>query len=175
MTKDKSYTIHKGKQSQTTNSQNSRQRLKKNLEAIAYRMDSIRTVADIEFISDTRAVDLLSTRDSFKCLEKQSVWLTTTTPFERDYALIEKLIKKSIKSIVVYGGEVKDMLVKLDELVEQIIGVVTLEDAVIQSYALAAPGEAVIYSPGCVNEDGYLNFVDRGRAFENCVKLIQEK
>jgi UDP-N-acetylmuramoylalanine--D-glutamate ligase len=173
MAEGKSYTIHKGKKSQLKTSMTALERMRENLEKTAYRMDSVRMIDDIQFLNDSRSVDLLSTRDSFKCLKNPAVWLTTTTPHERDFALIEKYIRKKIKAIVVYGTDAIDMRSQLEKMVNAFLTVVDLKEAVSASFELAEPNDVVIYSPSCVAEDGYLNFVDRGRAFEKYVKELK--
>jgi len=169
----KSYTIHQGKQSQTTASPLAYEKLRRNLDGISYRMETVGVVDGIEFINDTKAVDLLSTRDSFKCLEKPTVWLTTTTPFDRDFALIESLIEESIEAIVVYGIETADMRIKLEDFVEEFTCVIDLREAVKKCFELAKPDRAVIYSPSCVVDDGYLNFVERSRAFQKYITDLE--
>jgi len=173
MGEGKSYTIHKGKKSQLKTSMTALERMRENMENTAYRMDSVRVIDEIHFLNDSRAVDLLSTRDSFKCLKSPAVWLTTTTSHERDFALIEKYIRKKIKAIVVYGTDALDMRSQLEKMVNAFPTVVDLKEAVQTSFELAEPNDVVIYSPSCVVEDGYLNFVDRGRAFEKYVKELK--
>ena len=171
----KSYTIHQGKQSQTTSSQSSRAKLRKSLDGISYRIETVAEVGGVEFINDTKAIDLLTTRDSFKCLIKPAIWLTTTTSFERDFALIEKLISEKIKAIVVYGNDSSDMQNKLEKLVDAFVSVPRLGEAVRKSFELSETDECVIYSPSCVVEDGYLNFADRSRAFEKFISTLEGK
>ncbi|MGB6036531.1 MAG: hypothetical protein WBG42_09710 [Cryomorphaceae bacterium] len=173
MAEGKSYTIHKGKKSQLKTSMTALERMRENLEKTAYRMDSVRVIDEIQFLNDSRSVDLLSTRDSFKCLKNPAVWLTTTTPYERDFALIEKYIRKKINAIVVYGTDAVDMRAQLEKMVHAFRTVVDLKEAVNMSFELAEANDVVIYSPSCVVEDGYLNFVDRGRAFEKYVKELK--
>jgi len=62
----------------------------------------------------------------------------------------------------------------LGKFVDEVLAVQNLEEAIEKSFNLATKGESVIYSPGCVNEDGYLNYVDRGRSFEKYVKELKE-
>lgn len=174
MGEGKSYTIHKGKKSQLKTSMTALERMRQNLEETAYRMDTVGLIDDIQFLNDSRAVDLLSTRDSFKCLKASAVWLTTTTPHERDFALIEKYIRKKIKAIVVYGTEAIDMRYQLEKMVKAFLTVADLKEAVNASYNLAEPNDVVIYSPSCVVVDGYLNFVDRGQAYEKYVKELKQ-
>ncbi len=175
MAEGKSYTIHKGKKSQLKTSMTALERMRQNLEKTAYRIDSVRLIDDVHFLNDSRAVDLLSTRDSFKCLKAPAVWLTTTTPHERDFALIEKYIRKKIKAIVVYGTDALDMRSQLEKLVNTFLTVSDLKEAVNASFDLAEPNDVVIYSPSCVVTDGYLNFVDRGQAFEKYVKELKKQ
>ena len=169
----KSYTIHKGKKSQLKTSMTALERMRQNLEETAFRLDSVRVINEIRFLNDSRAVDLLSTRDSFKCLKTSAVWLTTTTPHERDFALIENYIRRKIESIVVYGAEAVDMRKQLGSLVKKFLTVDDLNEGVKRSYEIAEANESVIFSPSCVVEDEYLNFVDRGRAFEKFVKELK--
>ena len=174
MAEGKSYTIHKGKKSQSKTSVAALNRMCKKLEATAYRMDLVGEVDGIGFLNDSRSVDLLSTKDSFKCLVGPTVWLTTTTPHERDFALIEKYISEKIKAIVVYGAEAIDMRFKLEKLVNTFLIVADLKEAVNASFKVAEADDLVIYSPSCVAQDGYLNFVDRGQAFDKYVKELKK-
>jgi UDP-N-acetylmuramoylalanine--D-glutamate ligase len=174
MADGKSYTIHKGKKSQSKTSKAALKRMRESMVAMAYRMDSVGEVDGVSFLNDSRSVDLLSTRDSFKCLAGPAVWLTTTTPHERDFALIEKYISKKIKAIVVYGAEAIDMRSQLAKLVNTFLTVADLKEAVNASFKLAEANDLVIYSPSCVAEDGYLNFVDRGQAFDKYVKELKK-
>lgn len=167
------YTIHKGKKSQSKTSKIALDRLQKSLADTAYRMDLVQVVDGVSFLNDSRSVDLLSTKDSFKCLPDNAVWLTTTTPHERDFALIEKLISKKIKAIVVYGAKAIEMRLQLEKLVNEFFTVANLEEAVNVSFEVAEAPQSVIYSPSCVAEDGYSNFVDRGQAFEKYVKQLK--
>lgn len=168
------YTIHKGKESQIKTTVSTLDRLRKSLGEISYRMDSVRELAGVNFVNDSRAVDLLATRDSFKCLAGPTIWLTTTTAYDRDFELIEKYIRKSIKAIVVYGIAADDMRSKLEKYVETFITVPDLSTAVKESFKLALTDDTVIYSPSCVAIDGYLNFVDRGQAFEKFVNELDK-
>jgi UDP-N-acetylmuramoylalanine--D-glutamate ligase len=170
----KSYTIHKGKKSSVRFSEEAVERMCDKLQKTAYRMDSVRILNDVEFVSDTRALDLLSTRDSFQCLRSSAVWLTTTTTHERDFALIEEFVDKKIKAIVVYGAKALDMRDQLGKLVDAFLTVADLSEAVAESFGLAQANDQVIYSPGCVVDDGYANFVDRGRAFAEYVKQLKK-
>jgi UDP-N-acetylmuramoylalanine--D-glutamate ligase len=138
-------------------------------------MHTVRYIDEIEFVDDTKAEDLLSTRDSFKCLDKPSLWLTVGTSHERDFTLIEKQVKKRVKAIVAYGGDTDDMRDKLQDMVEVFQSVPGLAEAVETCYKLANPDDLILYSPSCKAEDGYLNHVDRSRAYSRLISEIEKR
>lgn len=175
MSKDKSYTIHKSKKSQIDVSLTARPSLLNNIAKTSHRNDFVREVGGVEFLCDTKSADLLSTRDSFKCISKPIVWLAATTPHDRDYALIEKYVESKVKSVVVYDGTGDDMKRKLIVNLERFAAEPTLEKAVQTAYKIADEGDVVVYSPSCMVEDDYNNYADRGNAFERYVKALPEK
>lgn len=173
MTDSKTYTIHKSKKSQTDRFLDARQSLRKNLESTSFRLETVSEMRDIEFINDVRSMDLLSTRDSFKCVLKPIIWIASATPHERDYALLEKYVKYKIKSVVVYGGNGEDMKQKLEQMVDKFVVARDLKDAVGIAYHMAGPGEAVVFSPSCSPNDAYRNFADRGMAFKKYIEELK--
>lgn len=175
MAANKTYSIHKSKKSQVDVQLTAKDSLRKSIAKTSHRIDYVRTVEDIEFLCDTRSTDLLSTRDSFKCVSKPIIWLAATTPHDRDYALIEKYVRFKVRSVVVYGDSGEDMKRKLIQDLDQFEARESLEDAIKMAYKIASPGDAVIYSPSCMTQDDYNNYSDRGIAFERAVNELEEK
>ncbi len=175
MTETRTYTIHKSKKSLADRFMTARESLRRTLEDTAHRLEVVREVSGVEFLNDARSSDLLSTRDSFKCLQKPIVWLAATTPHERDYALIEKYVKYKIKAIVTYGSNGEDMRYKLEDFVENFDAGRSLEEAVVLAYKTALPGDVVIFSPSCVPSDDYRNFAERGMAYLQYTNNLKEK
>jgi UDP-N-acetylmuramoylalanine--D-glutamate ligase len=166
------YSIHRSKKSQIDKDLNARESLRKNLANTAHRLDSVGEKKGVEFISDTRSVDLLSTRDSFKCIIKPIVWLTAPATYDRDYSLIESYLDQKIKSVVVYGSTADDMRKKIEKWLEHFEVRPTLEGAVLAAYKLAKKGDVVLFSPSCTTPDEYANFADRGAVFKKIVQSI---
>ncbi len=172
---DKSYTIHKSKKSQVDIKLTARESLKNSIASTSHRIDFVREISNVEFLCDTKSTDLLSTRDSFKCVSRPIIWLAATTQHDRDYALIEKYVRFKVRSVVVYDGAGEDMKRKLIEDLDQFESRSTLEQAIQTAYKIASPGDVVIYSPSCMVEDDYNNYSDRGIAFTRCVGQLEEK
>ncbi len=173
MTDTRSYTIHKSKKSLADRFMTARESLRRSLEDTAYRLEIVREHRGIQFLNDARSSDLLSTRDSLKCLQRPVIWIAATTPHERDYALIEKYVKYKIKAIVVYGSNGDDMRRKLDALVDFFGWGKTLAEAVGIANSCACEGDVVIYSPSCAPTDEYRNFVDRGSAYAHFINMLK--
>ncbi len=167
---NKSYSIHKSKKSQVDRIMEARESLRKNLESTAHRLERVLEHEGVEYISDTRSTDLLSTRDTFKCTLKPIIWLAGSTAHDRDYSLLEKYIKYKIKSIVVYGPGAEDMTQKLKNFVEGMFRETSLEAAVKKSGEIAKRGDVVIFSPSCAVKDDYDDFAQRGLAFKQILK-----
>lgn len=173
MKEKKSYTIHKSKKSQSDKSLSAGDNLRRNLERTTYRVDSVATIKEVEYVCDSRAADLLSTRDSFKFLEKPIIWISGKAKHERDYSLIEAYLINKIKGIVIYGVNGEEANTTLTQFVKLVKAKVTLAEAVNEAYKMATKGDVVLYSPSCAVKDDYLNYVDRGKDFIRIVKKIK--
>lgn len=173
MKEKKSYTIHKSKKSQTDKTLSASDNLRRNLERTTYRVDTVATVKDVEFVCDSRSADLLSTRDSFKYLEKPIIWISGKAKHERDYSLIEAYLINKIKGVVIYGLNGEDANTVLTTIVKAVKVKESLAEAVNAAYKMAAKGDVVLYSPSCAVKDEYLNYVDRGKDFIRMVNDLK--
>ena len=174
MNQNKSFSIHNSKKSLVDRFLTARKSLVKNLEETSHRVELAAEINGVDFINDARSMDLLSTRDSFKCIVRPIIWIAVAPPHERDYALIEKYLRFKIKSVIVYGTNSDDFETKVKGLVGELKVASSLENAVEISRVISSDGDAVLFSPGCQgNNDGFLNFVERGNAFKKLVLNIQ--
>ncbi|GEM_PF-2041574 len=174
MSTNKSYTIHKSKKSLSDKALDAGENLKRSIDELEHRNEWIADFKDISFVNDARSCDILSTRDTFKCILKPIVWLSANTPHDRDFALIEKYLKFKVKSIVVYAHPAEAMKNKIGHLVEEFKFEYKIEDALKTAFDLADSGDCILFSPGCLPEDGYASYVERGNAFRQAITLCME-
>ncbi len=172
MSEGKTYTIHKSKKSQVDRILDARESLRKSLESTAHRLELLRELEGVEYYNDAKSVDLLSTRDSFKCIMKPIIWIAAATTHDRDYALIEKYVKYKIKHVMVYGIGGDDMRRRLQGMVEGFNTSADLKQAVDAASRAANEGDVVLFSPSCMPSDDYRNFADRGAAFSQYVNAL---
>lgn len=170
----KSYTIHKSKEAQIDRSLSARLGLRRSLEKTTCRVDSLGELNGAEYICDTRAVDLLATRDTFKYIEKPIIWISATVSIRRDYSLLEKYVEYKVKAIVTYGLHSADMESKLKGLVTTFESIDTLEEAVQKAATMAQKGDAIVYSPSCKPHDDYQNYYDRSNVFKHIFEYLNK-
>ncbi len=53
------------------------------------------------------------------------------------------------------------------------VHVANLEQAINEARAVAVPGDAILFSPGCASFDMFANYEDRGRQFKTLVNGIE--
>lgn len=170
MERSRSFSIHKNKKSLVDRLLTARESLRKSLEETSHRLELAGIVNNVDYVNDARSGDLLSTRDSFKCINKPIIWVAVAPPHERDYALIEKYIRYKIKSIVVYGTNCDDFRKKLEPLVDRLEVGATLDEAIRKAHKLAVDEDVVLYSPSFHTEDD--SFVQRGNLFKEIVENL---
>lgn len=169
MAENKSYTIHRSKKSLVDRGLHASDRLRTLLEDTESRLEHVADIDGVGYVNDARAVDLLSTRDTFKCVTRPIIWIAAAPAHERDYALIEKYVKYKVKEIVVYGGTADFMKRHVGHLVEGFTEAKDLKQAVVRSHRNAVKGDLVVFSPACLPHDGYRHFVERGDRFKTFI------
>jgi UDP-N-acetylmuramoylalanine--D-glutamate ligase len=172
MSERKTFTIHKSKKSLVDKLLTARQSLVKTLDSTDHRMETVAEINNVEFINDSKATEILDTRDSLKCLMKPIIWVACSTPHDRDYALIEKYVRYKVKSIIVLGSGGDDLKNSFEEKVDKFHKATNLYEAIAMAKKLALPGEVVLFSPSCASYDMFSNYVERGNAFKKVVTQL---
>lgn len=172
MSNPRSFTIHKSKKSLVDKLMTARKSLINNIGEMDHRLERVGEVNGVSFLNDSKATTILDTRDSLKCVNKPIIWIVCSTPFERDYSLIEKYVRYKIKSIVVFGTGGDDLKFRFEDEVENFSRVGSLYEAVAKAQGNAIDGDTVLFSPSCASFDLFDNYVERGNAFKKVVKQL---
>jgi UDP-N-acetylmuramoylalanine--D-glutamate ligase len=85
-----------------------------------------------------------------------------------DFRAVVPAIKKQVKDICLIGEAAMRIESEWRGLAP-IFRAATLEQAVAIAASLAAPGDAVVFSPGCSSFDMFVNYEERGRIFRQIV------
>lgn len=163
---NKVFTIHRGKQSLSDKLLDAREKLIKELKSTEHRLEEVNEVNGVLYINDSKATNLITTKDSIRCLKRPVVWIVNSTPHDRDFMLLNKMVEYKVKSIVIMGDSADDIKKELKPLVDVIVQTNSLEEALQEANGLASKGDCILFSPSCPPPPEYNNYVELGIAFK---------
>ena len=137
----------------------------KSFRALAHRLEVVGEFAGVQWINDSKATNVDSTRVAVAGMQRPTILLLGGRHKGEPYTSLADDIRAHVKKVLAYGEAAP--LVEAD-----LSGVVPVErlgssfEAVIsRARALAAPGDAVLLSPACSSYDMFDNYEMRGAEF----------
>ena len=101
-----------------------------------------------------------------------TVWIVGGVDKGNDYTELMALVREKVKAIVCLGIDNKKIIDTFGNVVDVMIEVDNMVDAVQMSQRLAEKGEAVLLSPACASFDLFENYEDRGNQFKKAVQNL---
>jgi UDP-N-acetylmuramoylalanine--D-glutamate ligase len=137
--------------------------------SLEHRMESVAKVRNIEFINDSKATNVNSTWYALESMTKPIIWIAGGIDKGNDYSVLEPLVKKKVKGMICLGTDNTKLHSSFGKLVDILVNVTNMNDAVRMAYQLGNPGDCVLLSPACASFDLFENYEDRGRKFKDAV------
>ncbi|MBA7552125.1 UDP-N-acetylmuramoylalanine--D-glutamate ligase [subsurface metagenome] len=141
-------------------------------QGIEHRLENVLKVHGIDFINDSKATNVNSTWYALESMSTQTVWIAGGVDKGNDYNDLEELVKDKVKAIICLGKDNKKLHKTFDEIVETVIDVNDMQEAVSKAYFLASNGDTVLLSPACASFDLFENYEDRGWQFKESVNKL---
>jgi len=142
------------------------------VQSTRHRQEFIGKWNDIEFINDSKAVNVDLTWYSLERLEGTAVWIVGGLQQGHDYSMLKELVKDKVRGIVCLGRENSRVFKTFMSSVDVIVGASSAAEAVNAAATLARPGDKVILSPACPSHDLFDSYEDRGNQFTKAVKEL---
>lgn len=139
---------------------------------VEHRLERVSAVRGIEFINDSKATNVNSTWYALECLNTPVIWIAGGTDKGNDYADLLSLVKGKVRALVCIGVDNTKLKDKFGDMVNTIVEVDSMEEAVKTSYFLAKKGDSVLLSPACASFDRFKNYEDRGDQFRQQVRKL---
>lgn len=139
---------------------------------VEHRLETFIKVHGIEFINDSKATNVNSTWYALECMSKKIVWIAGGVDKGNDYTDLKGLVKEKVKAIICLGKDNSKLHNTFKGMVETLIDVTSMEEAVKSAYFLAKDGDVVLLSPACASFDLFENFEERGRKFKEAVRNL---
>ncbi|MDC0303830.1 hypothetical protein OAL15_02340 [Flavobacteriales bacterium] len=145
------------------------------VQSTRHRQERIGEWKQIEFINDSKAINVDLTWYSLERLQGTVVWIVGGLQEGQDYSMLKELVADKVRGIVCLGRENSSVFKTFMSNADVIVGASNAEDAVKAASALAQPGDKVILSPACPSHDLFDSYEDRGNQFTKAVKGLIEK
>jgi UDP-N-acetylmuramoylalanine--D-glutamate ligase len=136
-----------------------------------HRCEFVRTVADVEYVNDSKATNLDAVEKALAAQTKPVVLIAGGKDKGFNFEPLRALVKEKVKSVVLIG-EMAQRIARDWEGVAHCEMAGSLADAVERAHAVAGPGDVVLFSPGTSSFDMFKSYADRGDQFRTLVHAL---
>ncbi|MGB5105853.1 MAG: UDP-N-acetylmuramoyl-L-alanine--D-glutamate ligase [Candidatus Zixiibacteriota bacterium] len=146
----------------------------KSFKGIPHRIETVGEINGVKYINDSKATNVDSVYVALQSIDRPMILIMGGRDKAGDFTRLAPLMQGRVNEIILIG-EATEIIAR------QLAGVVALERAkdiyeAVQLAALkAAPGDAVMLSPGCASFDQFRDFEDRGDKFKEAVMALREE
>ena len=146
---------------------------------VEHRIESVAVLDGVEWINDSKATNVDSTKHALRCFPDRSVLLLAGGMAKTsDYTEVASELSAKARVLITYGEDgdlIADWFAAHGRSDLLILRGATLEDAVLLARDTAQKGEFVLLSPMCASFDQFVNFEERGTGFKELVIRLQKE
>ncbi|HEY0046872.1 MAG TPA: cyanophycin synthetase, partial [Flavobacterium sp.] len=137
-----------------------------------HRLEKVLKIQNVQYINDSKATNVNATFFALDSLNSPTVWIVGGVDKGNDYTELMPLVREKVKAIVCLGVDNKKIIDAFGNVVDVMIEVANMQDAVKMSQRLSEKGDTVLLSPACASFDLFENYEDRGRQFKSAVRNL---
>jgi len=143
--------------------------------AIEHRLESVLVHNGVEYINDSKATNVDSTKYALEAMEAPLIWIAGGTDKGNDYSTIQRLVSEKVKILICLCKDDSKLKEAFKISVADIHTTETMDEAIQIAKANARNGDIVLLSPACASFDLFKNYEHRGKAFkESVLKIVSE-
>ncbi len=131
---------------------------------LPHRLEYVSNIERVRYYNDSKATNIHSTMKALETFNQPVILIMGGRDKGSNFRLIEALIRKHVKKLIIMGEAKKDIKSALEHISPLQIAD-TMEDAVFEAYLASEPGDVVLLSPACSSFDMYSNYAERGDFF----------
>lgn len=143
-----------------------------NFQGVEHRLEKVLKIQNVQYINDSKATNVNATFFALDSVTSPTIWIVGGVDKGNDYAELMALVNEKVKAIVCLGADNKKIIDAFSPIVDTMIEVTTMEDAVKTAQHIAEKGDTVLLSPACASFDLFENYEDRGRQFKQAVQNL---
>ena len=143
-----------------------------NFEGVEHRLEKVLKLENVQYINDSKATNVNATYYALESINAPIVWIVGGIDKGNNYNELMSLVREKVKAIVCLGVDNKKIIDTFGSVVDIMIEVDDMPDAVKLSQRIADKGDVVLLSPCCASFDLFKNYEDRGNQFKAAVKNL---
>ena len=136
---------------------------------LPHRCEKVGVINGVTYINDSKATNIDALEKALLAQRSPVVLMAGGKDNGLDFSGLRPLLREKAKAVVLIG-QMTEKLFAIWNSAVPCARAASLADAVEQAAQLAAPGDAVLFSPGCSSYDMFKDFEDRGDQFRALVQ-----
>jgi UDP-N-acetylmuramoylalanine--D-glutamate ligase len=143
-----------------------------NFQGVEHRLEKVLKIQNVQYINDSKATNVNAAFFALDSMNSPTVWILGGVDKGNDYSELMSLVHEKVKAIICLGVDNKKIIDAFGNIVDIMIEVTSMQDAVTMAQRLSEKGDTVLLSPACASFELFENYEDRGRQFKNAVQNL---
>lgn len=143
-----------------------------NFQGVEHRLEKVLKIQNVQYINDSKATNVNATFFALDSMNAPTVWIVGGVDKGNDYAELMALVREKVKAIICLGIDNRKIIDAFGNVVDVMVEVSNMSDAVRTAQRLTEKGDAVLLSPACASFDLFENYEDRGNQFKRAVQNL---
>ena len=143
-----------------------------NFQGVEHRLEKVLKIQNVQYINDSKATNVNATFFALDSMTTPTVWILGGVDKGNDYAELMALVHEKVKAIICLGVDNKKIIDAFGNVVDMMVEVDNMHDAVNTARHIAEKGDTVLLSPACASFDLFQNYEDRGNQFKREVRNL---
>jgi UDP-N-acetylmuramoylalanine--D-glutamate ligase len=143
-----------------------------NFQGVEHRLEKVLKIQNVQYINDSKATNVNATFFALDSVTSPTVWIVGGVDKGNDYSELMALVNEKVKAIICLGVDNKKIIDAFGSIVDMMVEVSSMTDAVRTAQHIAEKGDTVLLSPACASFDLFENYEDRGRQFKQAVQNL---
>ncbi|MES2238784.1 MAG: UDP-N-acetylmuramoyl-L-alanine--D-glutamate ligase [Bacteroidota bacterium] len=140
-----------------------------NFQGVEHRLEKVLKIQNVQYINDSKATNVNATFFALDSMNTPTVWIVGGVDKGNDYNELMALVREKVKAIICLGVDNKKIIDAFGNVVDIMVEVNSMSDAVRTAQRITERGDTVLLSPACASFDLFENYEDRGRQFKDAV------
>jgi UDP-N-acetylmuramoylalanine--D-glutamate ligase len=139
---------------------------------VEHRLEKVLKIQNVQYINDSKATNVNATFFALDSMNMPTVWIVGGVDKGNDYNELMSLVREKVKAVICLGVDNKKIIDAFGNVVDIMVEVTSMSDAVKMAKRIAEKGDTVLLSPACASFDLFENYEDRGNQFKQAVQNL---